>query len=89
VRALAKEIPESPLPLHPTRSPWLNQIETWLSILQNQSLSGASFTTVADLQEHIDAFISAHNQTATSFAWTKKKVGASKAAVSLSCDSEY
>jgi hypothetical protein len=55
----------------------------------NQSLSGASFTTVADLQEHIDAFISAHNQTATPFAWTKKKVDASKAAVSLSCDSGY
>jgi transposase len=73
----------------PTRSSWLNQIETWLSILQNQSLSGASFTAVADLQEHIDAFISAHNQTATPFAWTKKKVGASKTAVSLSCDSGY
>src|SRR5215469_1725872 len=58
----------------PTRSSWLNQIETWFSILQNQSLSGASFTTVAELQEHIDAFISAYNQTATPFAWTKKKV---------------
>jgi hypothetical protein len=89
VRALAKEIPESPLPLHPHPIAVAQSVETWLSILQNQSLSGASFTTVADLQEHIDAFISAHNQTATSFAWTKKKVGASKAAVSLSCDSEY
>jgi hypothetical protein len=89
VRALAKETPESPLPLYPHPIAWLNQIETWLSILQNQSFSGASFTTVADLQEHIDAFISAHNQTATPFAWTKKKVDASKAAVSLSCDSGY
>jgi len=52
-------------------SSWLNQIETWFSILQNQSLSCASFTTVAELQEHIDAFILAYNQT---FAWTKKKV---------------
>jgi transposase len=58
----------------PTRSSWLNQIETWFSILQNQSLSGASFTTVAELQGHIDAYISAYNQTATPFAWTKKKV---------------
>jgi hypothetical protein len=58
----------------PTRSSWLNQIETWFSILQNQSLSGASFTTVVELQEHIDAFISTYNQTATPFAWTKKKV---------------
>src|SRR6202035_5589037 len=30
----------------PTRSSWLNQIETWFSILQGQSLTGASFTAV-------------------------------------------
>jgi hypothetical protein len=30
--------------------------------------------TVAELQEHIDAFISAYNQTAKPFASTKKKV---------------
>ena len=34
----------------PTRSSWLNQIETWFSILQGQSLSGASFTSVEQLQ---------------------------------------
>ena len=58
----------------PTRSSWLNQIETWFSILQGQSLNGASFTSVEELQEHIDAFISAYNETATPFAWTKKRV---------------
>jgi transposase len=58
----------------PTRSSWLNQIETWFSILQGQSLTGASFTSVEQLQEHIDAFIAAYNETATPFAWTKKKV---------------
>jgi transposase len=58
----------------PTRSSWLNQIETWFSILQGQSLTGASFTSVEQLQEHIDAFIAAHNETATPFAWTKKRV---------------
>ena len=58
----------------PTGSSWLNQIEVWFSILQGQSLTGASFTTVEDLQEHIDAFIAAYNETATPFAWTKKKV---------------
>ena len=39
----------------PTRSSWLNQIEPWFSILQGQSLTGASFTSVDQLQEHIDA----------------------------------
>ena len=58
----------------PTRSSWLNQIETWFSILQGQSLTGASFTSVEQLQEHIDAFIAAYNETAAPFAWTKKRV---------------
>jgi transposase len=58
----------------PTRSSWLNQIETWFSILQGQSLSGASFTAVEQLQGHIDAFIAAYNETAEPFAWKKKKV---------------
>src|SRR3989449_8527792 len=58
----------------PTRASWLNQIETWFSILQGQSLNGASFTAVEQLQEHIDAFIAAYNETAQPFAWTKKKV---------------
>jgi transposase len=58
----------------PTRSSWLNQVETWFSILQRQSLNGASFTAVQQLQEHIDAFIATYNQTAQPFAWTKRKV---------------
>lgn len=58
----------------PTRSSWLNQVETWFSILQGQSLNGASFTAITQLQEHIDAFIAAYNDTAEPFAWKKKKV---------------
>jgi hypothetical protein len=44
----------------PTRSSWLNQVETWFSILQGQSLNGTAFTAVEQLQEHIDAFIAAN-----------------------------
>jgi len=58
----------------PTRASWLNQVEIWFSILQGQSLSGASFTAVTELQEHIDAFIRAYNEKAEPFMWTKKKV---------------
>ena len=58
----------------PTSASWLNQIEVWFSVLQGQSLSGASFTAVKQLQDHIDAFIRAHNQSAEPFVWTKKKV---------------
>ncbi|MEZ5888831.1 MAG: IS630 family transposase [Xanthobacteraceae bacterium] len=31
----------------PTRASWLNQVEIWFSILEGQSLHGASFTSVA------------------------------------------
>src|SRR6516164_2445494 len=41
----------------PTRASWLNQVECWFSILQGQSLSGTSFTSLKQLKEHIDAFI--------------------------------
>ena len=47
---------------------WLNQTETWFSILQGQSLNGASFTTVGHLQENLEAFIAAYNETADPFA---------------------
>jgi transposase len=58
----------------PTRASWLNQVEGWFSILQGQSLSGASFTSVQQLREHIDAFIDTYNEDAEPFAWTKSKV---------------
>src|SRR6202022_3482095 len=58
----------------PTSASWLNQVEVWFSILQGQSLSGASFTSLQQLQEHIDAYIKAYNQQAEPFVWTKKKV---------------
>src|SRR6516225_5824656 len=58
----------------PTRSSWLNQVETWFSILQGQSLNGASFISVEQLQGHIDAYIAAYNKTAMPFAWTNKRV---------------
>jgi hypothetical protein len=42
--------------------------------LQGQSLTGASFTTVQQLQQHIDAFIARYNESPKPFVWTKKKV---------------
>src|SRR5437762_7321933 len=58
----------------PTRASWLNQVEIWFSILQGQSLHGASFTSVKQLREHIDAFIESYNQNAKPFVWAKAKV---------------
>jgi transposase len=58
----------------PTRASWLSQVEIWFSILEGKSLHGASFTSVAELREHIDAFIETYNENAKPFVWTKKKV---------------
>jgi DDE superfamily endonuclease len=56
----------------PTSASWLNQVEVWFSILQRQSLSGASFTSLKQLQDHIDAYVNAYNDNAeTLFAWAK------------------
>jgi len=58
----------------PTNASWLNQVEIWFSILLGQSLSGASFTSLKQLEQHIDAYIKAYNDKAEPFVWTKKKV---------------
>jgi len=58
----------------PTSAFWLNQVEVWFSILQGQSLSGTSFTSLKQLQEHIDAYVNAYKDKAEPFVWTKKKV---------------
>jgi hypothetical protein len=55
----------------PTHASWLNQVEVWFS---SQALGGASFTSPCQLREQIDAFISAYNQDAHPFEWTKQVV---------------
>lgn len=55
----------------PKHSSWLNQIEIWFSILMRRLLKRASFTSTADLQARILAFIDYFNRTlAKPFKWT-------------------
>ena len=58
----------------PTSASWLNQVEIWFSILAGKSLRRASFTSVAQLRQHIDDFITAYNAKSVPFVWTKAKV---------------
>lgn len=58
----------------PTHASWLNQVEIWFSILERQSLAGASFTSPRQLRQHMDEFIAAYNQTAHPFEWKKQTV---------------
>ena len=75
----------------PTSASWLNQVEVWFSILQGQSLSGASFTSLKQLHEHIDAYIGAYNKKLSPSSKPRKKSVSADlgAAVSLSSDSRY
>jgi transposase len=58
----------------PTHASWLNQVEIWFSLLSRFALRSASFTTVRQLRQGIDDFISAHNEKAAPFEWTKRYV---------------
>jgi transposase len=58
----------------PTKASWLNQVEIWFSILAGNALSGASFSSVAELKAHIESFIDSYNETAKPFAWHKSEV---------------
>ena len=58
----------------PTHASWLNQVEIWFSILARRTLEGASFTSVRQLRQAIDAFIEAYNPTAAPFQWRKATI---------------
>jgi transposase len=60
----------------PTHASWLNQVEVWFSILTAKALRGASFRSVKELIQALDAFIQSYNLTASPFLWTKVKVTA-------------
>jgi transposase len=66
--------PQVHLHFTPTHASWLNQVEVWFSLLARQALRGASFTSVRQLREAIDAFIAAYNPQAIPFEWTKREV---------------
>jgi transposase len=55
----------------PKHASWLNQIEIWLSILVRKLLRRGNFTSTADLQAKVLAFIDYYNRTmAKPFRWT-------------------
>lgn len=58
----------------PTSASWLNQVEIWFGIMSRKALRGASFRSVAELSQAIDAFITAYNPTAKPFKWRKREV---------------
>ena len=55
----------------PKHSSWLNQIEIVFGIIHRKLLRGGNFTSVADLESQLRAFMDYYNATmAHPFAWT-------------------
>lgn len=55
----------------PTSASWMNQVETWFSILQRQALSRESFENVRALVARIDRAIRDWDERASPFVWVK------------------
>ena len=55
----------------PTSASWLNQIETWFSVLTRQAIRRGSFRSVKELINLIDTFTRHWNAGETPFVWVK------------------
>ena len=54
----------------PTYSSWLNQVETWFSIITEKAIRRGSFRSTKALVAKIQRFVAEYNETSTRFAWT-------------------
>jgi len=54
----------------PTYSSWLNQVERWFGLITDRAIRRGSFSSVKQLVEKIDGFVTAYNKNAVPFMWT-------------------
>ena len=71
VRAWLKRHPRITFHFTPTSASWLNQVETWFSVLTRQAIRRGSFASVKELIAMIDTFTANWNSGSTPFVWTK------------------
>jgi transposase len=55
----------------PTHASWLNEVESWFSILTSKAIKRGSHTSVAQLKNAIETFLDAWNEHPTPFVWKK------------------
>jgi hypothetical protein len=67
----AKAWPNLTLVHLPIHASWLNQIESFFSIITRRAIRRASFTSVRQVTDAIRTFIDARNQRCIPFVWTK------------------
>ncbi len=71
VRAWLDRHPRITFHFTPTSASWLNQVETWFSVLTRQAIRRGSFGSVKELIALIDRFTANWNTGSTPFVWTK------------------
>lgn len=71
VRAWLERHPRITFHFTPTSASWLNQVETWFSVLTRQAIRRGSFGSVKELVAMIDTFTATWNAGSSPFAWTK------------------
>jgi len=55
----------------PTSGSWMNQVETWFSILTRQAIRRGAFTSLRALTDAIERFIDQWNERCEPFQWVK------------------
>jgi transposase len=71
VREWLEHHPRFHLHFTPTSASWMNQVETWFSILQRRAIRRGVFRSVAVLRAAIQRFLDGWNDEAHPFSWVK------------------
>ena len=54
----------------PTYSSWLNQVERFFALITDKAIRRGSFTSVKELMQRIDNFVTSYNEKCQPFRWT-------------------
>ena len=71
VQAWLDKRPRIHIHFTPTSASWMNQVETWFSVLTRQAIRRGSFGSVKELIAGIELFAANWNAGASPFAWVK------------------
>lgn len=71
VAAWLQHHPRIKLHFTPTSASWLNQVETWFSIVHRKAIRRGVFRSVGHLKDAIQRFLDAWNSHCHPFAWVK------------------
>lgn len=71
VMAWLEKHPRIELHFTPTSSSWMNQVETWFSILSRKAIRRGVFKSLGALIDAIQRFLDAWNENSKPFVWVK------------------